>query len=461
MNSIRLKLPKSVREFVYFQPEVFRMLFLGFSAGLPLLLVLGTLSLLLKDAGISRSEIGFASWVGLAYSIKVLWSPVVDNFKLPILSRLLGKRKAWLLLAQIGVACGLYMISQTDAGSNTERLLVFALITAFLSATQDIVIDAFRVESNDDKKQGAAAATYIMGYRLGMIMAGAGALKLAASYDWTISYQVMAACMGVGILGCLLSPEPPHKKVVLGESELEQNISRRLLKPFQKSYHKKVDAIQSNRFFQHVVKGILSPFVDFFLRYKWWGIVIIAFILSFRVSDIVLGVMTNVFYDDMGFTKDEIANYSKIYGVIMTILGAFIGGYVVNKIKILYCLLWGIILVILTNLLFAYMATQPKDVSFLIAVISADNMAGGFSMGVLMAYFATLINKEFTATQFALYTSLMTLTGKIIGGYSGVNIDNWGYPMFFTYAALLGLPALVFILALLYRDRLMIKKGAD
>lgn len=454
----RIKLPKSVKNFVYFQPEVFRMLFLGFSAGLPLLLVLGTLSLLLKDAGISRSEIGFASWIGLAYSIKVIWSPVVDNFKLPILSRLLGKRKSWLLFAQIGIALGLYMISQTDAGTDTQRLVIFALITAFLSATQDIVIDAFRVESNDDKKQGAAAATYIMGYRIGMIVAGAGALKIAASYDWEVSYQIMAICMGVGILGGLLSPEPPHKKQVLGETELEKDISEKLLQPLAQKKETLKGKIQNHPAFMYFVKAILSPFVDFFRRYKWWGLVIIAFILSFRVSDIVLGVMTNVFYDDMGFTKDEIADYSKIYGVIMTILGAFIGGYVVNKVKILWCLLWGIILVILTNLLFAYMASQPKDVGFLIAVISADNMAGGFSMGVLMAYFATLINQEFTATQFALYTSLMTLTGKILGGFSGVNIDNWGYPMFFTYAASLGIPALLLILALLYREKTLSKK---
>ncbi|AOE49233.1 MFS transporter [Kangiella sediminilitoris] len=426
-----------------------------------MLLVLGTLSLLLKDAGISRSEIGFASWIGLAYSIKVVWSPVVDNFKLPILSRLLGKRKGWLLFAQIGIATGLYLISQTDAGTHTERLLVFALITAFLSATQDIVIDAFRVESNDEKEQGAAAATYIMGYRIGMIVAGAGALKIAASFDWEFSYQIMALCMLVGILGGLLSPEPPHKKQVLGETDLEKDISNQLLKPFKNSRQSLKTKIQNSHVFLYFVKAILSPFVDFFRRYKWWGLVIIAFILSFRVSDIVLGVMTNVFYDDMGFTKDEIADYSKIYGVIMTILGAFIGGYVVNKVKILWCLLWGILLVILTNLLFAYMATQPKDVGFLIAVISADNMAGGFSMGVLMAYFATLINQEFTATQFALYTSLMTLTGKILGGYSGVNIDNWGYPMFFTYAASLGIPALILIMALLYRERLIQKKGAD
>ncbi|PXF63816.1 AmpG family muropeptide MFS transporter [Kangiella spongicola] len=429
------------------------MLFLGFSAGLPLLLVLGTLSLLLKDAGISKSEIGFASWIGLAYSIKVLWSPVVDNFKLPILSRLLGKRKGWLLFAQVGIAIGLYMISQTDAGTHTQRLVIFALITAFLSATQDIVIDAFRVESNDDKKQGAAAATYIMGYRLGMIVAGAGALKLAANFDWSTSYQVMALCMGVGIIGGLLSPEPPHKKQVLGETDLEKEITETVLQPLAKDKIRLKHKIESSTAFQYFVKAVLSPFVDFFKRYKWWGLVIIAFILSFRVSDIVLGVMTNVFYDDMGFTKDEIADYSKIYGVIMTILGAFIGGYVVNKVKILWCLLWGIVLVILTNLLFAYMATQPKDVGFLISVISADNMAGGFSMGVLMAYFATLINQEFTATQFALYTSLMTLTGKILGGFSGVNIENWGYPMFFTYAASLGIPAFLLILALFYRER--------
>ena len=455
MNQQRIKQFAGLKHFVYFQPEVIRMLFLGFSAGMPYFLVFGTFSLLLKDAGISRSDIGFATWIGLTYSIKVIWSPVVDNLKLPILGNLLGKRKSWLLLTQVGIALFLVAISLTDASVDFRKIVIFALCTAFLAATQDIVVDAFRVESNDDKKQGAAAATYIMGYRTAMIVSGAGALVLAEQYSWTISYQVMAACMLVGIIAGLLSPEPEHKDDPLGESELEKKITHKITDLF--SSKGKESRLGQSRFFQYFVKAILSPFVDFFLRYRWWAFVIIAFILSFRISDIVMGAMTNVFYDDMGFTKSEIAAVSKVYGLVMTIVGALIAGYVVNKMKILSCLMLGIVLVILTNLLFAYMSTQPKDLSFLVAVISADNLAGGFSMGVLVSYFAMLVNKEFTATQYALFTSLMTLPGKFIGGFSGVNIDSWGYPIFYTYAALLGIPAMLLIFALQYRERKLAK----
>lgn len=428
------------------------MLLLGFSAGIPYLLVFGTFSLLLKDAGVSRSEIGFATWIGLTYSIKVFWAPVVDNVRLPVIGALFGKRKSWLLLAQIGIITCLLGISFSSVSANNyTAAIVFAFLTAFFAATQDIVIDAFRVESNDDKKQGAAAATYVMGYRLAMIVTGAGALVLAEHYSWGTSYQIMALCMGIGLLGWFVAPEPEHKVEPLGESELEQKISRNIAGIFSSA--KTQSKIKSNAAFQYFVKAIISPFVDFFLRYKWWAIIIIALILTYRISDIVMGALANVFYDDMGFTKPEIAAVSKVYGLIMTILGAFIAGYVVNKMRILSCMLLAIILVIATNLLFAYMSTQPKDLGFLTAVISADNLAGGFSMGVLISYFAMLINKEFTATQYALFTSLMTLPGKIIGGFSGVNIDNWGYPAFFTYSALLGLPAMFLIFVLMYREK--------
>ncbi len=432
------------------------MLLLGFSAGIPYLLVFGTFSLLLKDAGVSRSEIGFASWIGLTYSIKVIWSPVVDNFRLPVIGRLFGKRKSWLLVTQLGIMSCLFAISITEVTATSYmKVVVFAFITAFLAATQDIVVDAFRIESNDDKKQGAAAATYIMGYRIAMIVTGAGALLLAESYSWEVSYQIMALCMLVGIIGWSLSPEPEHKDEPLGESKLEQRISNKLLGFF--SNQQTQQKVGSNISFQYFVKAILSPLVDFFLRYKWWAIAIIAFVLTYRISDIVMGTMANVFYDDMGFSKTEIAAVSKVYGLVMTIVGAFIAGYVVNKMKILNCLLLAITLVIVTNLLFAYMSTQPKDLNFLIMVISADNMAGGFSMGTLFSYFAMLINKEFTATQYALFTSLMTLTGKFLGGFSGVNIDNWGYPGFFTYSALLGIPAMLLIFLLMYRERKVLR----
>ncbi|MRX28561.1 MFS transporter [Kangiella sp. HZ709] len=451
MNNPKIALSPKIKNFVYFQPEVLRMLLLGFSAGLPLLLVLGTLSLLLKDAGVSRSDIGYASWIGLAYSIKVLWAPLVDNIKLPFVESLFGKRRSWLLLCQIGICFCLVSISYIDASLHLEKVIIFALVTAFFSATQDIVIDAFRVESNEDKTQGAAAGMYIMGYRLAMILAGAGALYLADAGSWEFSYQIMALCMAIGLIGWLLSPEPEHKTVAVGNSELEKRISNKL---FSNSSH----SLKDNQFVKIIIRSIFSPIVDFLLRFKWWGIVIIAFIATFRLSDIVMGVMAGVFYRDLGFTNSEIATISKLYGLIMTIVGALLGGYFANKLHILRCLFTASVLVILTNLLFTYMAGEPKSTNLLIAVISMDNLVGGFALGVLMTYLASLVNKEFTATQYALYTSLMTLFGKILGGFSGADVDAWGYELFFTYSAILGVPALLINIALMYREKMLNKK---
>lgn len=456
MKNNTIKLQSYVKGFVYFHPEVIRMALLGFSAGLPYLLVMGTFSLLLKDAGITRSDIGYASWIGLAYSIKVLWAPLVDNLKIPFLDKWFGKRRSWLFVAQVGITVCLSAIAVTDAAVNTFMIITFALVTAFLSATQDIVIDAFRVESVDDKKQGAASAMYIMGYRLAMIAAGAGALILADAEiggNWELSYKIMALCMSVGLIGWLLSPEPPHVEKAVGHSELDHRVTNRLLNVVPANSTRLKGFIQNSSVSQHIIRAVISPFVDFIIRFRWWGLVIIAFIMAFRVSDLVMGVMTNVFYDDMGFSKTEIAEISKVYGLIMTITGAFIGGIAVNRISILKCLFTGSLLVMLTNLLFAYMATQPKSNELLIAVISVDNLAGGFAQGVLMAYFATLVNKEFTATQYALYTSLMTLVGKILGGFSGADIDRWGYEFFFIYTAFLGIPAVILVMALMYREK--------
>lgn len=462
MKNNTIKLQSYVKGFVYFHPEVIRMLLLGFSAGLPYLLVMGTFSWLLKDAGISRTDIGFASWIGLAYSIKVVWSPLVDNLKIPLLHRWFGKRRSWLFVAQVGIAFCLLAIAVTDAGTHTARIIGFALATAFLAATQDIVVDAFRVESVDEKKQGAASAMYIMGYRLAMIAAGAGALMLAneeVGGSWEYSYMVMALLMSVGLIGWLLSPEPPHVEREVGTSELDHKVTNHLLQAVPTTQQKLRSFIQTSSISQHIIRAIISPFVDFIIRYRWWGLVIIAFIMAFRVSDLVMGVMTNVFYDDMGFSKYEVAKISKIYGLIMTILGAFIGGIAVNRVNILKCLFTGSLLVMLTNLLFAYMATQPKSNELLIGVISIDNLAGGFAQGVLMAYFATLVNKEFTATQYALYTSLMTLVGKILGGFSGADIDRWGYEFFFIYTTFLGIPAVLLVMALMYREKKTQEKG--
>ena len=412
---------------VYLEPASLRMLTLGFSAGLPLLLVLGTLSFWLREAGVDRTTIGYLSWVGLAYAFKWVWSPLVDRMPLPLLTRLLGRRRSWLLLSQGLVMAGLVGMAFNDPQLTLTPVIWCALAVAFGSATQDIALDAFRIESADTERQAALAATYQTGYRLAMIWAGAGVLWLAARAEvaggalyqpgaWKVAYLVMAASMLVGTLTVLLSREPLPRAIPPAKNAL--------------------DWLRS---------ALVEPFADFLGRYRWQAVLILALIAVYRISDVVMGIMANPFYVDMGYTKDEVAAVTKVFGVLMTLLGAFVGGVLSMRLGVMRVLMLGAVLSAGSNLLFAWLGTRGHDLTGLIFVISADNLAGGIASAAFIAYLSGLTNVQYSATQYALFSSMMLLAPKWIAGFSGRFVDANGYTEFFVGTALLGLPVLILV----------------
>ncbi|MES1947266.1 major facilitator superfamily protein [Salinisphaera sp. C84B14] len=469
---------------VYVQPRVVGMLFLGFSSGLPFLLVFSTLSAWLAQEGVSKTTIGFFSWIGMMYSIKFFWAPVVDRFPLPVLGRLLGRRRAWMLLAQIGLIVGLVAMALTDPTQNLTALAWFGLLVAFSSATQDVAIDAWRIEAVDESIQGAMAATYQAGYRIALLTAGAGAFYIASGTTWPFTYLVMAGLVGVGMITVLLvaEPEASARASLLPEEPWVQAHLQRcafLPEPLRKAYG-------------WVLGAVVCPLVDFFARYGVPAIIILLFVSLFRVTDITLGVMANPFYLDMHYSLNEIASVTKLFGIAMTLGGAALGGILIVRYGILKPLLASAILAASTNLAFAWLASQGADAqtmqlfnsglmdmamradpaAFLWApslnmpwqpgnpgllslalTVSADNLSGGMAGSAFIAYLSSLTNTQYTATQYALFSSLMTLPGKYIGGYSGWVVDNFGYMPFFSYTALAGIPAIVLAVGLFYIHR--------
>jgi len=424
----------------YLHPRVLGMSFLGFSAGLPFLLVFSTLSAWLRDTGVTLSVIGFFSWVGITYSIKVIWAPVVDSLSIPFLSRLLGKRRGWMLLAQVGISAGLMTLAELDPLTQIELIAGVAVFIAFCSATQDIVIDAYRIEAIKPEYQAAMAAMYVFGYRVALLVAGAGAFYIADFIGWNAAYSAMALFMFIGISTTLLIREPEHKKDTK-TAELEQSIEASLgiqgtQGPFQK-------------FSTWFSNAVITPFADFFMRNGKLGIWILCLIALYKMSDITMGVMANPFYLDLGFSKKEIADISKIFGFFMTIFGATLGGILVIRYGLMRPLLLGAILVASTNLLFVLLATSEPNLKLLALVISADNLSGGIATSVFIAYLSSLTNSAYTATQYALFSSLMTLPAKLLGGMSGLIVDGFGYPTFFLYASFTGLPAIFLVIYLM------------
>jgi len=412
---------------IYLEPASLRMLTLGFSAGLPLLLVLGTLSFWLREAGVDRTTIGYLSWVGLAYAFKWVWAPLVDRLPLPLLTRTLGRRRSWLLLSQAMVMAGLAGMAFNDPRVALAPMVWCALAVAFGSATQDIALDAFRIESADTERQAALAATYQTGYRLAMIWAGAGVLWVAARAElpgvtgyqqgaWKTAYLVMAASMLVGTVTVLLSREPAPRPLPPARNALEW------------------------------LRGaLIDPFADFLSRYRWHAVLILALIAVYRISDVVMGIMANPFYVDMGYSKDEVAAVTKVFGVLMTLAGAFLGGVLALRIGVMRVLMLGAVLSAASNLLFAWLGTRGHDLTGLVFVISADNLAGGIASAGFIAYLSGLTNVQYSATQYALLSSVMLLLPKWLAGFSGRFVDANGYTEFFIGTALLGLPVLLLV----------------
>jgi PAT family beta-lactamase induction signal transducer AmpG len=485
----------------FFYPQVIFMLFLGFSAGMPLLLIFSSLSLWLREAGVERSAVTFFSWAALGYSFKFVWAPLIDRLPVPILTRRLGRRRGWLLLSQLMVMLAIWAMAAIDPSQGSRQLTLMglaAVLLGFSSATQDIVIDAVRIESASQEFQAMMASTYVAGYRIAMILAGAGALFLAdsfgstkAAYDylaWKWTYLIMGLAMLVGIITTLLISEPQRQ----GNSSSMRNTGDYLrflflflcaLAGFILTifYSHGIASGLKSAIGGHVIGflietarlgagvcvafiiaelfvriGVVSramvqetyvdPIADFFSRYgKGLALLILALIGLYRISDIVLGVISNVFYQDLGFSKTQIAAVSKTFGVIMTIIGGFIGGVLSVRMGVIRILFVGALLAAATNLLFMMLAKTGQDMTMLYLVISADSLAGGLASAAFVAFLSSLTNIRFTAMQYALFSSLMTLVPKITGGYSGTIVDNVGYDSFFLITALIGMPVLVLV----------------
>lgn len=461
----------------YLHRRVIGMWFLGFSAGLPLLLVFSTLSLWLAETGVSKASIGFFAWIGITYSVKVFWSPIVDQIRLPILTRVMGRRRSWMLAGQIGIMIGLAGMALTDPRENLTMIAAFGVFVAFSSSTQDIAIDAYRIEAADKDYQAAMSAMYIFGYRIAMLVAGAGALYIAAGYGWEMAYLAMAGMMLVGVITVLIVAEP---EITRNRPSLFDQPEVRAIVEAGAGRHPALVRAEA-----WIVGAIVSPFVDFFRRHGWIALVILGFIALYRISDLTMGIMANPFYVALHYSKIDIANVTKLFGLVMTLVGAGVGGLVVARYGIMRPLLAGAVLVALTNLCFAWMAallptvpvremvaetvlldpsltgmislaeriwTWPEPPIWPLTItISLDNFAGGFATSAFIAYLSSLTNTAYTATQYALFSSFMTLAGKFISGWSGVIAEAAGFPVFFLYAAATGLPAILLVYFLMRR----------
>lgn len=479
--------------------RVLVMLLLGFSAGLPLLLIFSSLSLWLGEAGVERKAVTYFSWAALGYSFKFVWAPLVDRLPLPGLTPWLGRRRAWLLLAQGGVVCAIVGMASTDPGLGADQLRTMALwavLLGFSSATQDIVIDAYRIEVAQAEQQGLLSSAYIAGYRLAMIAAGAGVLVLASQLGtakgqylysaWRTSYYAMAACMGLGVLTTLCIREPGSKRAAqvehwdqhlrlfivfaasvaafvgafIGIGSLWSGSASSPLLALSQEATKLLGAGLAATLVAYVLVQMhlakpqtaretwVAPVLDFFDRYgRRTAWLLLALIGLYRISDIVLGVISNVFYQDMGYSKEEIAFAVKTYGVVLSIFGAFVGGLLVVRLGVMRSLLWGAVLSSLTNLAFIALTQTEHNALFLYAIVGADNLAAGFASAAFVALLSGLVNVSFTATQYAIFSSLMTLLPKTLGGYSGTLVDALGYPGFFVFTTVIGLPVLALVWA--------------
>jgi PAT family beta-lactamase induction signal transducer AmpG len=484
------------------------MLFLGFSAGIPILLIFGTLSVWLREAGVGRSAVTFFSWAALGYSFKFVWAPLIDKMPFPLLTRLLGRRRSWMIVSQLSIITAIVCMANVDPAAGEAALTTMAMaavLLGFSSATQDIAIDAYRIECIDISYQALLSSTYVAGYRIGMVVAGAGSLFLASYLGtttevylyaaWKKTYFCIAATMLVGILTTLIIKEPERNLdpaiyryssgqyfrlfLVFLAACLTFCLMFFLSGTFSEQVKSYLAALLWN---EKVIIGFLvegcrlviavstaaatvtvlvkagfleremiketyiEPIREFFSRYGLKTALLILMLIGFyRVSDIVLGVVSNVFYVDMGFSKNVIGTVTKFYGVGMTILGGFLGGMLTLRYGILSILFLGALLSAATNLLFMALASTGPDVTLLAVVIAIDNLSGGLAAIAFVAFLSSLTNISFTAVQYALFTSLMTLFPKLFGGYSGTIVDIYGYNNFFLLTTLMGIPVLFLI----------------
>jgi len=472
---------------------VVKMLFLGYASGLPFPLVLTTLSARLRQAGIDRTTIGLFSLVGLAYSLKFFWSPIVDRWRLPGIGAL-GQRRSWMLFAQCGVIAGLVAMALHDPASGAQQMALLATLTAFCAATQDIAVDAYRIESAGADWQGATVATYQIGYQLALICSGALALLVASGSGWQTAYLLMAVLMLAGPLTTLIVAEPAVRVArgtpvdpVLVEATIARmrpvalvvaiaataviGAGLRLALPAKESTLVidvsfgafllvelvllavlLVDALRP--LLERLAGSVVLPLLDFFDRNGMrLAIPILLLIITYRLNYMTMGVAANTFYLDMGWKLDQIAYVSKIYGVLLTLAGSVLAGVMVKRLGFLWTMLVGLVLLSCANLFYGHIAgfglKSSPDIVWLASAVSLDNVANGIAGTAFIAYMSSLVSKSYTATQYALFGTLWSLPAKSLASQWGRIVDKIGYPPFFVYTTLIGLPALLLILWLM------------
>ena len=392
---------------------------LGFASGLPYMLVFSTLSAWLRDVGISLTDIGFFAWLVLTYSLKFLWAPLIDRYSIPFFGHL-GKRKGWILFCQIMIIVALFGMSTIDPISNLKILAIFAFLAAFFGSIQDIAIDAMRIEMAEAKEQGNLAASYQFGYRAAILVATSAALIFADQLNWSFVYQLMSLLMLIGMLGALISYEPENNEIAIVRMD----------------------------------EALIQSFQDFFSRFGVWTASLILLLIStYRLTDIVMGPMAMPFYLDMGFTKTEIGALVKTVALATSILGFFVGGYLIKRFNLMTSLLIGGVGVLVTNLFFALAATLEADISLLSLIVGLDSFAARLVGTINIAFLTSLVSKKYTAVQYAMLTSFMMLPGKFFSGFSGMLADYYvsisslqtGWAYFFYTTSAMSIPALLLI----------------
>jgi MFS transporter, PAT family, beta-lactamase induction signal transducer AmpG len=409
---------------IYRDRRILAIALLGFSSGLPLLLTLSTLSIWLAESGVTKTAIGLFGLVGLPYTLKFLWAPVIDRARLPWLTARLGRRRGWMLAIQVALALAILALAATDPAVNPYATALVVLLVAFASASQDIVIDAYRIEVLDLPMQGAGAAATQFGYRIGLLASGAGALYIASYSGWTLAFASMAALVGVGAATTLASREPPAGA-------------------------KETPAQTGDALADWIRRAVVDPFAEFLTRPGWLAILI--FVLLYKFGDAFAGVMANPFYLEMGFTKIEIANVSKLFGPAATLAGVFLGGVVVARLGIVRALLICGVLQMLSNLMFAIQAVVGHSVPVLFLTIGIENLSGGMGSAAFVAYLSALCNLAYTATQYALLSSLTAFGRTVLSSGSGWLADHVDWVSFFLVSTVLAGPGLLVLVWMMRR----------
>ena len=418
---------------VYLEPRILGILILGFASGLPLALTGGTLTMRLAEAGVQTAAIGFFAWVGLAYGWKFVWSPLVDRVPLPILTRRLGRRRGWLLLTQLALVAAIVLLGLAAPEAGLAQVAALAVLVAFLSATQDIVIDAFRVELVSPDRQGAAAAMLVIGYRLAMFASGAGALLLAEWYGWSFAYAVMAALLLAAVAVTLALPEPaaPVEREAVGD------------RPGLGAW---------------VERAVVAPFAEFFARNgAASALLVLLFVVLYKLGDALLGALTSPLYVGLGFSKSEVAAIVKTWGLVAVLLGGVVGGLLVRRLGLLPGLWVCGIAQMASNLVFLLLWAAGHDNRVLALTITIENLAGGMGTTAFVAYLSSLCNVTYTATQYALLSSLMAQARTFLAGFAGLLQVSLGWPGFILLTAAAALPGLALLRLL---DRRVRSAGA-